>query len=61
MYQELKLTGCTDSRQLYVEVTRVRGSVSVTDLGNSVWVYGEMTQEEFDRIIVICQKYGDIE
>ena len=46
MYQEICIKGCTDSRQLYIDVTKIRSSVSVTDLGTSVWVYGDMTQEE---------------
>lgn len=61
MYQEICVKGCTDSKQLYVDVAKIRSSVSVTDLGTSVWVYGDMTQEEFDEIIRICQCYGDID
>lgn len=60
-YHELKLSNCSDSKLLYRKLTRIRGSISVTDLGTSVYVHGEMTQTEFDAVVKTCLQFGDIE
>lgn len=60
-YHEISIKHCTDSKDLYRCITKVRGSISVTDLGNTVWVYGDMTQEEFDEVIRICEKFGEVD
>lgn len=63
MYREIKITktGSPDSKELYKRLTKIRSEVSVTDLGTTIWAYGDMAQEEFDRIIVICEEYGDVD
>lgn len=64
MYREIqikKASQSADSRELYRRVTKIREEVSVTDLGTTIWVYGDMTQEEFDEVIVICEEYGDVD
>lgn len=60
-YYEIAIKHCQDSRDLYRCVTRVRGSIAVTDLNTTVWVYGDMTKEEYDEVIRICEKFGEVE
>lgn len=60
-YYELRIINCDDSRDLYRCLTKIRGSIAVTDLGKSVYVYGEMTTEEFTEITRICEKFGEID
>ena len=60
-YQEIKLVNCTDSKLLYQMLTRIRGSIAVTDLGESVYVHGEMTQTEFNAVVNTCLQFGEIE
>lgn len=60
-YHEIKLVNCTDSKVLYQKLTRIRGSIAVMDLGDSVYVYGDMTQTEFDAVVRTCLQFGEIE
>ena len=59
MYFDVALKNCTDSRALYLEVKKY--GLNVTDLGHTVYVYGQIDEEDEDTLIRICVRYGDIE
>lgn len=62
MYREIQIKKpdrSKDSKELYIRVSSVKGDISVTDLGTTIWVYGDMEQSIFGIVICICQEYGE--
>lgn len=59
MYFEKTLTDCRDSRELYNELKRY--GLNVTDMGSEVFVYGDIDESDYEKILRICISYGSIE
>lgn len=60
-YRDIVIFGCKDSKELYRRVSSVNNNINVIDAGDKTYVYGDMSQEDYDIVIHICHEYGDIE
>lgn len=59
LYLWITIVGCDDSAKLWNEIAEFK--VNLTDLGETAYIYGEVTMETATKIISLANDYGETE
>lgn len=59
LYMWLTMHGLENSIELYRKIEPY--GVSLTDMGNVAYIYGNVTMETATKIIGICEQYGKVD
>lgn len=59
MWFDVEIRSCGDPKALYRALNRY--GLNVMDLDGKVYIYGDIEEKYWNRILNICTKYGDIE